>query len=62
MDDSVKKAITYLLFSVGCGIFLCVLLLKVDVMAKQVDSQVKMVSSESDWQAFQEFHKKPAAK
>ena len=52
MDENIKKALTFLFFAMGLGIFSLVLLLKVDVWSKRVVSETKEFGAELDWEGF----------
>ena len=50
--DNVSKALALLFIAIGSGIFLLILIIKLDVVTKKAEAQVKEVSSETQWEGY----------
>lgn len=50
--DNFTKALTFLFMAIGAGIFLMIVMIKVDVFAQGVQSDVKSKTAEMDWQDY----------
>ena len=52
MDDNIKKSLNLLFLVAGLGIFCLTILMKVECWAQQAKADLKLYSSELDWQDF----------
>ena len=50
--DNVSKALAFLFIAIGSGIFLLIIIIKLDVVTKKAEAQVKEVSAETQWQGY----------
>jgi putative ribosome biogenesis GTPase RsgA len=50
--DNVSKALAFLFIAIGSGIFILIMLIKMDVVTKKAEAQVKEVSAETEWQGY----------
>ena len=50
--DNFSKALVFLFLAMGVGIFLMVVMMKVDVFAAKVKAEVKSNAAELDWEGY----------
>ena len=50
--DNFTKAVTFLFLAIGSGIFLMIIMIKVDVFARKAEANVKSTAAELDWQGY----------
>ena len=50
--DNISKALAFLFIAIGSGIFLLIIIIKMDVVSKKAEAQVKEVSAETQWQGY----------
>ena len=55
-NENVKKGVTFLFVNLGLFISAGIILTKIDVMAKKVDSQTQELSADIAWQSYL-YHK-----
>ena len=49
--DSISKALTILFIAVGSGIMVLIVMVKMDVLAKRAEAEVKEVAAQMDWES-----------
>ena len=50
--DNFSKALTFLFLAIGTGIFLMIVMIRVDVFAQKTDAEMKSTAAEMDWQGY----------
>ena len=50
--DNVSKALALLFIAIGSGIFLLILIIKLDVVSRKAEARVQEVSTETQWQGY----------
>ena len=55
-NDNVKRGLTFLFLNIGIVIFAVVIFIKLDVMAKKVESDTQAVAADVGWQGYL-YHK-----
>ena len=53
MEDNVKKSLNLVVLCASMSIFFLFVFFRVELLAKQIQAETKLFTSDADWQAFQ---------